>query len=143
MTSGFEATPAEIEKRRVLMICRSSSSTTGDRRKSGHKLPDVQRQETVLRKWLSRNITGPLDVSGVKAVNDVISLDVLADALQTRNCELVVVTSLDRIARGRSIFRFLELAAALKTRVVAVCDGIDTAKPMWQCALMLAGACHK
>jgi hypothetical protein len=112
---------------KVLLVCRCSSRCGHQEFPAGEH--PLDRQEELLRSWVSQNVNEPVVINVLRhtmreGASMLRRLNVVRDG-----CNLIVVPSLDRIARGFDLFLFLESAKREQFRIVSVSDRFDSNMP--------------
>jgi hypothetical protein len=108
--------PEFEDGQRVLLFCRSSASVALP---AGSNVHETATQEDQLRNWLKQHSTARLNVTVVKCSKAGYRVRLPHPvALRRNGFRIIMIASLDRVARGEAGQEWLELAARAGVRVI-------------------------
>ncbi len=114
---------------RVLAVCRISTAMQDER--------SLEDQEALYRNWLKEHTDLPYELTTLASQGSGECLDrkeylEAIDLVESCRFDLVVTEDLGRICRCVHAHFFCELCEDSETRMVALNDHVDTARPDWR-----------
>lgn len=105
-------------------------------------------QEALYREWLAEHSDIPFDLTMIagKGSGEWLDREEVERAraeLETGQYDLVIAADLGRILRRMHAYLFCEGAEDVGTRVIALNDGVDTAKDGWRLSAFFASMRHE
>lgn len=116
----------------VILVCRVSDPRAGKQ-----DIRSLEDQQALLTGWLKQRTDQPVETTLIagSGSGELLGRDEyerLIDAVETRRFDLVLAEDLGRVVRRIHAVLFCEHCVDKETRMIALNDNIDTARPGWQ-----------